>query len=125
MEAAVDELFKEPAWDYAQLTGAIIDALRKLAGKLKDSPRTIQHIATVLVDDHRFQGIKEDDVRKAVSELAAASQGALVFTGETLTVLTSYDDLARRSASLTGANAKPFRLSKLRDDLNGGGAVEH
>ena len=123
--AAVDELFKQPAWDYAQLTAAIIDALRKLSGKLKDSPRTIQHIATILVEDPRFQGIQEDDVRKAVSELAAASQGALIFTGETLTVLTSYDDLARRSASLTGTNANPLRLSKLRDDLNGGGADEH
>ncbi len=122
--AAVDALFTSPSWDKQQLAKAVIDALRLLADKLTDTPRTLNSVATVVAQRSGFEGITEEDVRKAVSYLAAASQGALIFDGEILTVLASYDELARRASSLTGASATPLRLSKLRDDLKGDGSTE-
>jgi hypothetical protein len=114
---AVENLFTAPAWDNEVLGSAIVQALQFLAGKLPDAPRNIDQIASVLASDSRFVGIKRDDVRKATSNLAAASKGGLVLDGDTLLVLTSYEDLARRIASLTGLAGQPMRLSKLRTDI--------
>jgi hypothetical protein len=116
---AVDGLFAAPTWDQQKLNNGIIEALRTLAGKLPDTPRNVLSIATVIANRPGFEGIKTDDVRKAISQLAAISQGALVFDGETLTVFTSYEELTRRAASLTGVSGKPLRLSKFRNDMSG------
>jgi hypothetical protein len=74
-------------------------------------------VAARLAEDARFSGIQAEDVRKAVSQLAAASQGALVLDGEKILMLTSYDELARRLATQTGNGGVPLRSSKLRSDL--------
>lgn len=115
---AVARLFEDPSWDQPVLSNAIIEALRQLDGKLRDSPRSVTAVATVLSGDPRFDGIQTEDVRKAVSNLAASSQGALVMDGENLVMLTSYDELARRVAGQTGNGSIPLRSSKLRSDLN-------
>lgn len=86
---AVRKLFEEPTWNQPTLATAIIEALRQLEGKLRDSPRSITAVATILSADPRFEGIQTEDVRKAVSSLAASSQGALVLEGETLLIFTS------------------------------------
>ncbi|MGA2264589.1 MAG: hypothetical protein ABSH28_24550, partial [Acidobacteriota bacterium] len=113
----VEHLFTAPAWDNELLGSAIVQSLQFLAGKLPDAPRNIDQIASVLASDSRFVRIKRDDVRKGVSSLAAASRGGLILDGDTLHVLTSYEDLARRIASLTGLAGQPLRLSKLREDI--------
>jgi hypothetical protein len=115
---AVASLFQDPSWDQPTLSSAIIGALRQLDGRLRDSPRSVTGVATVLSVDPRFEGIQKEDVRKAVSNLAASSQGALVMDGENLVMLTSYDELARRVAGQTGNGGIPLRASKLRSDLN-------
>jgi hypothetical protein len=114
---AVDKLFEEPSWDQRVLGSAIIDALRRLHGKLKDSSRSVEFVATILADDPKFENITKEDVRKAVSQLAAASQGALVLDHERIVVLTSYDELARRVATQTGNGGAPLRASTIRPDL--------
>jgi hypothetical protein len=114
---SVANLFTAPALDSEVLSSAIIQSLQFLAGKLPDAPRNIDQIASVLASDARFVGIKREDVRKATSDLAAASRGGLILDGDTLLVLISYEDLARRIAPLTGLVGKPLRLSKLRLDI--------
>jgi len=113
----VEGLFSAPPWDNEILGGAIVQSLRFLAGKLPDAARNIDQIASVLASDSRFVGIKREDVRKATSNLAAASRGGLILDGDTLLVLISYEDLARRIAPLTGLAGQPLRLSKLRMDI--------
>lgn len=117
VSTSVENLFAAPAWDNEELGSAIIESLQFLTGKLVDSPRNIDQIASVLASDPRFIGIKREDVRKAISNLAAASRGGLILEGETLLVLTSYEELGRRIAALTGLAGQPFRLSKLRQDI--------
>jgi hypothetical protein len=114
---SVENLFTAPAWDNEVLGNAIVKSLQFLVGKLPDAPRNVDQIASVLAGDARFAGIKREDVRKAISTLAAASRGGLVLDGDTLVVLTSYEDLARRIAPLTGFAGQPLRLSKLREDI--------
>ncbi len=116
--AAVAKLFEDPSWNQPMLSNAIIEALRQLEGRLRDSPRSVTAVATVLSVDPRFEGIQKEDVRKAVSNLAASSQGALVVDGDNLVILTSYDELARRVASQTGNGTIPLRSSRLRSDLS-------
>jgi hypothetical protein len=99
------------------LSSAILESLQFLAGKLPDAARNIDQIASVLLSDPRFVGIRREDVRKTVSNLAAASRGGLILDGDTLVVLTSYEDLARRIAPFTGSPGQPVRLSKLREDI--------
>jgi len=113
----VENLFTAPAWDNEVLGSGIIQSLQFLAGKLPDAPRNIDQIASVLASDSRFSGIKREDVRKATSNLAAASKGGLILDGDTLLVLTSYEDLGRRIGQLTGLAGQPLRLSKLRLDI--------
>jgi hypothetical protein len=83
----------------------------------KDSPRSVEFVATILANDRKFENITKEDVRKAVSHLAAASQGALILDNERIVVLTSYDELARRVATQTGNGGAPLRGSSIRPDL--------
>lgn len=122
--SAINLLFQSPTWDQHKLALAVIEALRTMAGKLADTPRNVLSVATVLANTAGFEGITTEDVRKAISQLAANSQGALIFDGETLSVFTSYDELARRAAAFTGEGGKPLRFSQLRGDLKGTGAPE-
>jgi hypothetical protein len=114
---SVENLFTAPAWDSEVLGSAIVQSLQFFVGKLPDAARNVDQIASVLAGDARFVGIKREDVRKAVGNLAAASRGGLILDGDTLVVLTSYEDLARRIAPLTGLAGQPVRLSKLREDI--------
>jgi histidine kinase/DNA gyrase B/HSP90-like ATPase len=124
VKEAVNKLFVEPSWDQPTLSNAIVEALRLLEGRLVDSPRTVSFVATILSANPNFLGIRTEDVRKAVSQLAAASQGALVIDGERLVMLTSYDELARRLSTQTGNGGLPLRPSKLRSDLGSSGDPE-
>ena len=119
MEAAIKRLFDNPKWDQRQLNDSIIEALRTLELKLRDTPRTISHVATLVSMNDTFPGIDESDVKKASVNLAAMSKGALVFDGTTFTVLTSYDELRRRSASSVVLEGFPLRHGQLRSPQNG------
>jgi hypothetical protein len=118
VEEAVNKLFEDPSWDRPTLNGAIVEALRQLDGRLRDSPRTVDSVAAVLSQDEKFKGITKDDIFKAIVSLASSSQGALVMDGEKLIKLTSYDELDRRVASQTSNGGIPLRGSKIRADLS-------
>jgi hypothetical protein len=119
VSTAIGKMFAEPMWDQHVLGQAIIKALRRLEGKLRDRPRSVEFVATLLTETAMFEKIEAEDVRQAIVNLAAASQGALRLEGEQLVLLTSYDELERRVASQTGNGGVPLRTSKLRSDLGG------
>jgi hypothetical protein len=111
---AVTELFSVPAWDMQLLCSAIIDELEKISSLLTDMDRTVEAIAPGIAIRPNFIGISKDAVVKASSELAAASQGALAFDGKAYTILTSFDELRRRTAGLAGDVIRPLRKSRFR-----------
>ena len=77
----VDKLLREPTWEYRSLYVEILKALRRLEGRLEESPRTISHIATEITTQEGFENVLEDAVEEALKDLSGASQGAL-FTQE-------------------------------------------
>jgi hypothetical protein len=103
VEAAVKKLLEEPKWDRPTLIRAILDALSQMEDKLPDAPRSIDQISTIVsLNAESFEGIQKSDVKSAVSELAAASQGTLHISGDgdTVRLLTAVNEIERRASSL-------------------------
>jgi hypothetical protein len=96
------------------LCSAIIDELQKISQLLTDMDRTVDSIAPGIAKRTEFAGISKDAIVKASSELSAASQGALAFDGRVYAILTSFDELRRRAASLAGNDIRPLRNSTFR-----------
>lgn len=118
---AVEELLNLPEWDRSLLGATVINALRLLDDRLEDAPRTVQQIAGVIavsdLDKNLGKSFKQEDLRMVVSELAAASHGSLRVSpdGNTVRVLTSIDEVARRCAAYTKTNSgsrKPGQFRK-------------
>jgi hypothetical protein len=118
--AAIAELFKKPSWDVPLLSAAIIDTLESIASLLTDMDRTVDSIAPLIAQKVEFINISRDDIVKASSDLASASQGALNFDGKVYTVLTSFDELRRRTTNVAAASITPLRDSTFRSDFVAG-----
>jgi hypothetical protein len=96
---------------------AILSAIRRLEGSLPDAPRDVSMIAgQLLTGQDQLVGIEKKDVRKAIAELAGASQGALILDekGEIIHITTSLDELERRVSSLTKSTTTDRRISSFR-----------
>jgi hypothetical protein len=117
VKAAIGELFKKPSWNGQLLSAAIIDTLESIASLLSDMDRTVDSIAPLIAQKMEFVNISREDIVKASSDLASASQGALNFDGRVYTMLTSFDELRRRATNLASSNIAPLRTSTFRSDL--------
>jgi hypothetical protein len=116
--AALENLFKSPAWDQPALTGAIIRALESMQNRLLDSKRTVDMISSEVSREAAFNNISRDDVRKAVSTMQSLSQGGMFLDGDDINLLVSIEELKRRLGSGLSKPGMPFRMSKL---INGKG----
>ena len=116
---AVTELLKAPTWESRALYAAVIRALRKLHEVLPKSPRSVTMIATEIARMADFENVEEADVHRAVSDLAGASQGALLLRGENHVILNvDYDELDRRVETLTGDPGTPRRRGMFAEKKN-------
>ena len=107
---AVNKLLAKPTWEPRALYLAIVKALRGAHSILTDSPRNITMIASAVARMDGFESVQEPDVRRAVSDIAGASQGALSLRDNDDIVLhVSYDELDRRVQALTGVPGSPRR----------------
>ena len=107
---AVGELLEAPTWESRALYSAVIRALRELHEVLPKSPRSVTMIATEVARMTDFENVEESDVYRAISDLAGASQGALLLRGENHVILNvDYDELDRRVETLTGDPGTPRR----------------
>ena len=107
---AVAELLETPTWEDRALYSAIVRALRELHEVLPKSPRSVTMIATEVARMPNFENVEESDVHRAISDLAGASQGALLLRGENHVILNvDYDELDRRVQTLTGNSGTPRR----------------
>jgi hypothetical protein len=115
VSAEIDKLFASPNWDRPTLNFAIIGALKSLENRLADSPRTLDMISSEVSRDTHFLGISREDVRKAVSDMAAQSQGGMYFNGDEITLFVSIEELKRRLGNGLTQSPLPYRASTLID----------
>lgn len=107
---AVAELLDEPTWESRALYLAVVQALRNVHDILASSPRNVTMIATEIAHMPGFGDIEESAVRKAVLDLAGASQGSLLVRDDNIIELNvDYDELERRVQILTGEPGIPRR----------------
>lgn len=117
VKQAVEDLLTEPSWSRRDLYQAILQVLRNMEGSSTDAPRDVSMIAGGLMVQQEFKGIGREYIRKAVSELAGASQGALILeeNDEVIHITTNMDELERRVASLTKSPTTDRRISSFRN----------
>jgi hypothetical protein len=111
---AVDRLLSSPDWDQRALYRAVLAALRSLEGRLPGTPRRVEHIHSEISRGSEFRETPEADVTRAISDLAGASQGALVLRSRQLVLNTSLDELEVRVKALVGEPGTPRRPSTFR-----------
>ncbi|MFJ8489431.1 ATP-binding protein [Streptomyces sp. NPDC094038] len=99
---AVKELLDDNRIDHRMLYRAVILALRKLDGKLLDQPRTRDAVTAIISLQDGFEEVKSAEVRRAIEDLAGASQGGMTISGERIIMHVSVDELSRRVAPLLG-----------------------
>ncbi len=113
---AVEKLLTQPVWSNRDLYQMIIQTLNDMEGSGVDEARHVSMILGAIMIKPKFKTITADEVRKAFSELAGASKGALILdrdSGE-FHVTTNIDELERRVADLTKSNTNGRRISSFR-----------
>ena len=109
VERAVGDMLSEPTWERRGLYLAVIKALRNIHHRMTKSRRSITMIATEVSAMEGFTSVEESVIRRAVSDIAGASKGALVLHRNSVKLNVDYDELERRVQSLTGAPGSPRR----------------
>jgi len=117
--AAAERLLSDPSFDKVDLYQAIIVALTELEVRLRDTPRNISMLAAEISRDQKFSGVKIQQIREAVNDLARASKGMLHLTAsEEVHVLGTIDELRRRVADFSQESAPPRRRGTFRRILD-------
>jgi hypothetical protein len=115
--AALERVFGEPRWEKPKLYQAIIRHLKQLQGKAPKTVRNVSHLVFPLSSDPAFPGIDEDDIRRAVAELASASKGTMELRDSRIILLTSFEEIERRLSGLLEVTGEPRRPSQFRSNL--------
>jgi hypothetical protein len=116
---AVEELVSQPNWQRRDLYRAIIYALRQMEGTVVDLPRNVSMISGEVSRLPAFKGILGAEINAACREIAAASQGGLVYRDNGILVITvALDELERRLSGLTKQPGEPRRSGSFRDGYN-------
>ena len=115
VKEAINKQLSEPSWDNRILYQGILNALKKLQGRLPDRPRSIDLIAGRVVEEDGLDTVLGDEVAKAVCDLAASSQGGMTVDDQNVHVHVALEELERRVAHLTRPQTtSPRRLSSFR-----------
>jgi len=125
VKTAIDELIKEPMWEYQALYIAIIETLKTLQNDLPDSPRTIDMLAGRISLNPGFKGIEREHIRKAIMDLASASQGGLTVRDERIMLNVELDELERRVRGITGEAGPPRRDGVFRESAKSQGIGDY
>ena len=115
VKEAISKQLSEPSWDNHALYQGIIEALKKLQGRLLDRPRSIDLVSSRVVEEEGLANVRGEDVEKAIRDLAAASKGGMTVDAPNVLVHVAIEELERRVTSLTSPQAtSPRRLSSFR-----------
>jgi len=114
VEKEVERLLTTPSWDEETLYDKILSILQELVERLSDSRPTVDMVIAQLTNDSTYSGIKKAEVRKAVSDIAGASKGTMTIRNNTIIILTSIDELRRRTSGITNNPGIPRRNGQFR-----------
>ena len=117
VHAKVVMLLKHPEWDIRDLYEGILFVLRALEGRLPDASRSVGLISGRLLDIPALANVRESNVRKALSDMAAASQGFAHFSGEALVVYGGLEEFSRRVAALVASPNTHRGLGSFREQV--------
>ena len=109
----IQEYLSTPNWTESDLYVAILEAFKRLDGKLKDSPRTIDMVA-VEVARGKLENVERKTVERALSDLQGASKGGIKIREQSIVLQVSLAELERRLSGLILKPAEPRRLSSFR-----------
>ena len=116
VQDSVSRLLSEPTWEPRSLYVGVVKALRALHEVLSSSVRDVRMVGTVVAQMPEFRNIEEAAVTRALTDIAAASHGALLIRDNGAIVLNvSYDELERRVEALLGRAAEPRRMGVFGD----------
>ena len=112
----VEKLLSDPAWEYRALYVEIIGALRRLEGRLEDTARTVSHVAVEVSTKEEFAKVSENDIKDALTNLSAASQGSLLLRDDRIIITNaSIDEIEIRVSSLTRNGGTPRSTGAFRE----------
>lgn len=112
---AVSVLLESPSYDRPRLYRSILKALGDLSGRLVDQARTVSHVAAEVTRNEEFRDLAEEDIGRAVEELAGASKGGIRVRGQRIVMLTSVEEIQRRLAFMTQDGGHGRRGGSFRD----------
>ena len=118
VEQTVSALLGDPTWEPRGLYLAVVKALRDVQNMLTRSPRNITMIATQIAQMSGFEKVQEPEVRRAVLDIAGASQGGLLVRDDVVVLNVDYDELERRVQALTGQPSSPRRKGSFGENLS-------
>lgn len=109
--AALGELLAE-GLDMTVLYKAIMEVLARMfrEEKLKGDTRRISTVAGALAFHPDLPDVDEDQIRRAIADLAHQSKGGMVLRNDAIVFLTDFEEVTRRVASLTGDLGGPRAL---------------
>ena len=115
---AVNALLSAPTWEPRSLYAAVVQAIKDAHSMFSEDTRTVQIIATLIVQKDEFKDIQMRHVEDAIRDLAGSSQGALLLRdGGAVILNVDHDELDRRVQTLTGVEGKPRRLGAFSEVL--------
>ena len=110
------ELLDDLDWDQRELYRGILRALRALEDRLPGTARQVAHVHSELSREDEFRTSREENVVRALGDLAGASKGALALRGTQLVLNTSLDELEVRVGAMLGTPGEPRRPSTFRSN---------
>ena len=95
----------------------ILRVLKALSepGKLSDTTRTIQHIASVLSLHNKINNVTDATVRNALVQMSNTSKGMLRLSGDSILFSGDIEEFERRISNLTGQPGKPRKRGSFRN----------
>jgi Histidine kinase-, DNA gyrase B-, and HSP90-like ATPase len=115
VERAVQDLLAERKFDGRELYRAVLRSLREMEGYAYRTVRSVDMIVGRLIGQAGFESLNEENISRAVRDLAAASHGAMTLTRDgKLVIHTAFEELERRLAGLTKESGAPLKPSWFR-----------
>ena len=115
VKEAINRQLSEPSWDNRTLYQGILDALKKLQGRLPDRPRSIDLVSSRVVEEDGLGNLRGEDVEKGIRDLSAASKGGMTVDFPNVLVHVALEELERRVEHLTNPQTtSPRRRSSFR-----------
>ena len=109
---AIEEILKDSGWTARELHECVVDAIVELHGRLPDSPRSVDMIASTVSSRGRFREIRRQEVESAIRDIEVITSGGLRLNNGIVEIKISLEDLSGRVLPF---EAKPYQRGRFKD----------